>query len=343
MLTVPLVDMSLIRDLVPLGSLNPPAHTHPTDHLYLYGTIVPGVATVIPIVAPGDMVITQVERRLRTGGGQPNLDDYSMDFFPCGDLKLYFSHLGTLTADLIAKIGALGNCEQSSSGGFSYSNCEKRVNVKLTAGTPIGTMGGDNANTLDFGGYDRRVPDLPFINRARSYGNGSEFGQNRTICPVDYYVASVAAALRPRFSGLFGRRTVEPVCGTIMQDLPNTAQGRWFFNDAPMDDQHLALAHDNVDPRLGVISAGTSIPSVPTNIWVFTPAASGRVNADFRRVAADGLIYCYQTFFGSRILLRHILIQLMSATRVRIEGVLGATCGDPATWAFTAGAREFTR
>ena len=32
-----------------------------------------------------------------------------------------------------------------------------------------------------------------------------------------------------------------------------------------------------------------------------------------------------------------------SPTRVRIEGVLGATCGDPSAWAFTSGAREFAR
>jgi hypothetical protein len=45
---------------------------------------------------------------------------------------------------------------------------------------------------VDYGGYDRRVPKLAFINPARSYGNNHNFGHNNTICPVDYFVPAVA-------------------------------------------------------------------------------------------------------------------------------------------------------
>ena len=336
-LTVPPVDMGAIRDLAPLGSLNPPAHTLPTDHLYLSANIVAGAATVVvAVVAPGDMVISEV--RSRSGG----IPDYAMTFFPCADLMMYFSHLGTLSADLTAKIGPITSCDPPyTTGGVTTVSCAKRVEIRVTAGTPLGTMGGDFGNILDWGGNDRRVPPLAFINSARSYGSG-DFGQQNAICPVDYFVPSVATALRTRFSGLLGKRTIEPVCGTIMQDVPNTAQGRWYFNDIPQDDPHLALAHDNVDPRVGTISMGTSVPSLPTNPWSFTPATSGRVNTDFPRVTADGRIYCYQTFFGSRPP-THALIQLIAPTRVRIEGVPGTICGDPSGWAFSAAAREFTR
>ncbi len=340
MLTVSPIDVGSIRDLTPLGNLGPPGHTFPTDHLYFYAPFT-GTRMEIPVVSPGDVVLSEVTKRTRLSG-QPSVIEYSMTFFPCADLNLYFAHV-VLTTELLTRIGAFGTCEQSSAGGNTYESCTKRLNLKLTAGSLIGTMGGDNGNTIDFGGYDRRVPQLPFINPARSYGNGTEFGHNRTICPVDYFVPNVAAALRARFSGLFGKRTIEPLCGTIMQDLPNTAQGRWFFNETMQDDPHLALVHDNVDPRIAVLSVGTSIPSLPTRYWGFTPAASGRVNADFPRVTADGLTYCYQTFVGATSPIRHVLIQLISAMRLRIEGFTGALCGDPSTWAFTAGAREFAR
>jgi hypothetical protein len=127
-----------------------------------------------------------------------------------------------------------------------------------------------------------------------------------------------------------------------MQDVPNTAQGRWFFDNSLQDDPHLALAHDNGDPRIGVISAGTSIPSLPVGARNFTPVTTGRINVDFPLVTANGQIYCYQNFGGAPPA-RHVLLQLVSASRVRIEGVLGALCGDPTTWTFTSGAREFMR
>ncbi len=340
MLTVSPVDIGSIRDLTPLGNINPPAHTLPTDHLYFYAPFT-GTRVQIPILSPGDVVVSEVSRLTRLSG-PPSVIEYSMVFFPCADLNLYFGNV-VLTTELEARIGAFENCQQSSNGGNTFESCTKRLNLKLTAGSLIGTMGGDNGNTIDFGGYDRRVPQLPFINPARSYGNGTEFGHNRTICPVDYFVPSVASALRAKLGTDRLRRTVEPLCGTIMQDLPNTAQGRWFFNETMQDDPHLGLVHDNIDPRIAVISVGNSIPSLPTRYWGFTPAASGRVNADFSRVTADGQTYCYQTFVGATSPIRHVLIQLISATRVRIEGFTGALCGDPSTWAFTAGAREFAR
>jgi hypothetical protein len=343
LLSVSPIDVGVIRELTPLGSLNPPAHTLPTDHVYFYATFTAGTKAVIPVLAPGDVTISEVVKQTRTGGGLPDATDYSMTFFPCADLNLYYAHV-VLTTQLLAQIGAFGDCQHYSFGGFSYEACKKQLSVKLTAGTQIGIMGGDNGNIMDFGGYDRRVPQLAYINPARSYGYGTEFGANRTICPIDYFVASVAGALRAKLGSERVRRTIDPLCGTVMQDLPNTAQGRWFFNESVGDDAHLALAHDHIDPRIGVISVGTSVPSLPTKSWGFTPAASGRVNADFPRVTADGLTYCYQTFSPNPPPpLRHVLIQLVSATRVRIEGFLGALCGDPSTWAFTAGAREFAR
>jgi hypothetical protein len=52
---------------------------------------------------------------------------------------------------------------------------------------------------------------------------------------------------------LFGRgvrRTAEPVCGQLMQDVPGSAQGRWYMGSSDMDDRNLALVHDNVIPTL---------------------------------------------------------------------------------------------
>jgi hypothetical protein len=343
-LTVAPVDAALLREIVPLGNLSPPSHTQPTDHLYMNTTTVsPGVATVANIVAPGDMLITEVSKQTRSGGGPNDGVNYGMKFFPCADVFMYFSHIVTLSPDLTTRVGAITDCDPPSTvGGITSIECNKIIQIRLTAGTLIGTVGGPSFPGVDFGGADRRVPKLAFVNPARSYGNNHNFGQNNTICPVDYFVPAVAGALRARLGRNGTTRTIPPVCGSVMQDVPNTAQGRWFFDNTVQEDPHLALAHDNGDPRLGTISAGTSIPSLPVGARNFTTVTTGRVNLDFPLVTADGQIYCYQNLvFGPPA--RHVLIQLISATRVRIEGVLGATCGDPATWVFTSGAREFTR
>jgi hypothetical protein len=134
-------------------------------------------------------------------------------------------------------------------------------------------------------------------------------------------------------------RTVAPICGTIMQDVANTAQGRWFFDATVQEDHHLALVHTSWNPTIGAFSIGTSLPGTPSTLLFFTPAVSGRMNLDFNRVTADGNIYCYQfTNSSSRIYIR-----LETATRLRIEFAASGACGDPAGWSFSAAAVTFDR
>jgi hypothetical protein len=343
-LSVAPVDTSAIREIVPLGNLSPPAHTTPTDHLYVQTLrTASGAAAVANIVSPGNIVIVEVSRQTRSGGSPNDGINYGMRFFPCADVAMYFSHIVTLSPDLAARVGNFTDCDPPfTSGGITNVECRKQIEIRLAAGTLIGTIGGPTIPGVDWGGADRRVPKLAFVNPSRSYGNDNNFGQNNTICPVDYFVAPVANALRAKFGVNGVTRTIPPVCGTIMQDVPNTAQGRWYFDNSLQDDLHLALAHDNADPRLGVISVGNSVPSLPLGNRKFTPVTTGRVNLDFSLVA-DTQIYCYQNLVGSPPPARHVLIQLVSPTRVRIDGALGALCGDPATWVFSLGAREFTR
>ena len=345
-LTVSPIDPADIGEIAPLGNLSPPYHTLPTDHIYVNTTpVAAGVAKVATVVAPGTLVIVEVTKQTRTGGGQSDGVNYGLRFFPCADVAMYFAHLITLSAELASQVGQITECDPpSSSGGITSAECRKRVEINLAAGAQIGTAGGTAFPGIDYGGADSRTPELAFVNPGRSYGSGQGFGQSHTICPVDYFVPAVASALRAKFGRNGVRRTIAPVCGTIMQDVANTAQGRWYFDNTARDDPHLALAHDNGDPRIGVISAGISIPSLPTGAREFTPATSGRVNLDFPLVTNDGSIYCYQTFSPSPPPpLRHVLIQLTSPTQLRIEGVIGATCGDPSTWTFTSGAKDFTR
>src|SRR4029077_6669243 len=93
-------------------------------------------------------------------------------------------------------------------------------------------------------------------------------------------------------------RTTPPVCGTIMQDIPGTVQGDWFFPGAnyPPDDPHLALIHHSIAPSSATISCGSSVPGLTGghDLNVKTVADATRINYDWGLVN-DTQIYCYDT------------------------------------------------
>ena len=95
--TVSPLQLPDIREIAPLGNLAPPGHTFPTDHMYFYPLIGPGV----PIASPGQIRVTQVTLQKRTGNGQPEFDDYGLDFYPCPSEHFYFAHVSAIDPSLL--------------------------------------------------------------------------------------------------------------------------------------------------------------------------------------------------------------------------------------------------
>ncbi|MFN8581258.1 MAG: hypothetical protein U0163_09820 [Gemmatimonadaceae bacterium] len=340
MLTVPPVDPSQISELTPLGNLNPSGHVFPSDHMYIYTRpLGNGLGTEqVPLRWPGTGVVTNVMQQ-RFLAPTPHAD-YTITFFPCADLRVYFAHVATLRPEFAATVGSMDvSCNAPyTTGGITVQQCYKNVTIPVVAGDTFATGGGG-----DFGAYDRRTAPLAFINQTRIGGDGP-YGQLHTVCPLDYFEPNVRVALEAKLGrwGLTQRRTIAPVCGTIMQDVPNTAQGRWFFDATQTEDPHLALVHDNVDPTQAVFSVGTSVPGLSVGTYSFTPSptAAGHHNVDFGLVTADGAVYCYDTSFPTA---RRVLVQLVTASRLRIEGASGATCGAGPSWSMSSAAAEYSR
>jgi len=345
------VALSALSDIVPLGNLNPPGHVFPTDHIYFYtptgsgssgASGASGATGVADVVSPGNITVVQVGQQTQSGGGQPTSVDYLMSFFPCADVLFYFYHLSTLSPDLLAQVGSFaGGCNAPYViGSITYQQCYKTVSIRLSAGAPLGTMGGPGRGGFDMGGYDRRTATLGYVNPSRSIGGSGEFAHNKTICPLDYFTGDVAPSMRAMLGGRGMRRMMGPVCGEVMQDRAGTAQGRWFSGSAEQEEYHLGLVHDNIDPTLGAFSVGTMVPTLPVGVYTFTPVATGRMNADFSRVTPDGNVYCYQATGPSA---QRVYVKLTDASTLMIGAVAGASCGDPSGWSAALAATQFKR
>ena len=277
----------------------------------------------------------------------PPVTDYSIRFAPCRELRAFFIHMTSLSDDLLQKLGAeFDRCEEYETGGDKYRMCSARgLNIEALPGQLIGTAGGTMySNALDLGVYDLRLNPLPFANSSR----WSEFSLH-VGCPLDYFSSDVRAALSERLGSddAAALRTAEPRCGEVEQDEPGSAQGVWFTpgtEEMSLEDPHLALVHDNIDPSIAVFSVDLSLrPSgIASGLYYFQPEKSGLTNRDFHHVR-PGEVICYQDFFDrfGATVSDAIILELVGPGILRIEGI--DTGCDDLPWSFTNRAREFER
>ncbi|MBI1974124.1 hypothetical protein HYS54_04895 [Candidatus Micrarchaeota archaeon] len=320
-----------LTNIVPLGNLNPPSHTFPTDHVYFFIRKQGENAARVPLFSIGGARIFRVSSSERKSADAGPFIDYSIEFAPCREVRLKFGHVSSLSEKLnqILRAGEPMECEEYSTGGHDFKYCSHGIDVKIEAGELIGTAGGPGENALDVWAFDLRTTELAYANPARFYTD-----QRHISCPVDYFTGE----LRQNLTALLGdgrsRRTVEPVCGEVEQDAPGTAQGVWFFEgtkETYPEDAHLALVHDNFDPSRGVFSVGTSTAAsgLAAGTYYFSPLHSGLVNRDFGEVRPDGMTYCYEPrerFSDTRTSGMIILIQLVNERELLIERQESASC-----------------
>lgn len=325
------------KGLTPLGNLNPSSHVFPTDHIYFYLT---NSLARYNLYAPGDATITQINASEHVEDG---FTDYSFTFQPCNEFKAQFGHVSALASKLSQALTAPYSWESTySTGGKTYHMYGKMVDITISAGEQIGTVGGNSGQyALDMNAYDTRVT-LSFANPARWTQRSDT---THTVCPVNYYSGDLKNTLINRFGDYDGdpKRTTAPICGTIEQDIAETAQGVWFLsgtsNSWSGEDAHLALAHDNVDPTKAVFSVGTSMSAsgLSSSTYQFSPQGSGLVNRDFDDITSDGNIYCSEPNY----LTGKIILQLTNSTTLKIERQ-DNSCGS-GPWSFTSNAATFER
>lgn len=324
----------------PLGNLHPSGHTFPTDHIYFditESTPNEGRKDLVTVYSPGDIVITSVSSSEHTSA-TPVYTDYFLDYWVCEDVKGRLGHVSSISDKITSELGEPSSaCNEYETGGNHYKLCEYNTRIEISAGEIIGTAGGNpHQCCLDMWTIDYRMEPLEYANPDR-WVEGKKADAFYIACPADYFVYDIKEELYDKFGYWIVKRTIEPICGSIDQDILGTAQGIWYANGAPLfsgEDPHLALVHDNVDPTIGAFSIGRSIEGIDSAVYQFTPRDSGLVDRKFSQVI-PGEVYCYEakTIYEETPGFT-IILELPTETSLRIEKRNETSCGSGG-WEFS--------
>lgn len=298
--TVAPVNLNSIYEISPLGSIGPPGHTFPTEHTYWHISATGETTAMVDLYAPGNVYITEV-----VSTPEPEITDYTIRFALCKDIHGYYNHVKGISEELKSVLYGI-ECEKWQS---PDNSCSKKLsNYHVKAGTVIGKVGHIQGN-FDVGALDYGVTNK-FANQARYKSRTPNI-----VCPFEYFTPEIKSQIYAKV-----RRTAEPRCGEVMQDIAGTLQGNWFYGeDATAETQwekQLAFVHDPGDPGKATISIA-GIISEPLE-WIFGPKSAGLVDREFSQVKADGNTYCYNLASG------RIVLRMTSATELEIEKQSGS-------------------
>jgi hypothetical protein len=344
---VPPVALADFFGWVPLGNLNPPGHTFPTDHQYIYVNSPSSQAPrrEVTLFAPGDLTITKAHQGTTT----PGATDYTLEFSACAEVYGQFGHVLTIAPPILSRLGAFDQfCNSySPAPGSSVSTCEtKGLAIKVAAGEVMGTAGGSSPHSfgLDFSLWDARVQPLTYANPSHWQASSDKFDNFHVVPASDYFAEPTGSRIAVRIGSFDGtvRRTFAPIGGTIEVDVPGSAMGFWFNASQPTypESAHLAIAPDNVDPSKISISIGTSLANWTRGLVTFTPTILGSVNRHPATITADGNTYCFEAP-GAWVL----LAKLLDANTLRLQAASQSvtTCAAAQPWTFTAAAFDYKR
>lgn len=321
--TLPTTDEN-IDSITPLGNISLPNHALPTDHTYyMLKRGADGLPIKTEVFAPANLVVERISYISTTRNGQLFDADYKVDMVPCKKVTIQFDHIRELSPRLATAYKASkARCYENRRAGDLNTYCDAEMNVKLSAGDLVGTAGGGTPSGFDFGATDSRQKPMEFANNKR-YRNS----YRQTSCPYDLFSPDLKSHLYPFLGSNDQPRLIEPICGTIAQDMPGTAQGNWYQGKGSSDElerqgKTVSLIHDNVDPGLGLIVLGSTFSKV-----AFSPTHAGVVNREFAEITPGQEIYCYQPDVeGSRVsygtqsqFKGSVLIHLSSASQLDVE------------------------
>ena len=328
---------------VPLGHINVPEHTIPTDHVYL---VLPGysegASPTVALSSPGDLTLYRVTRtRYDVVGNTESYSDWGLVFSVCDGRDLRFGHVSTVSNQIVeATTSAKERCNSYGYDArlFEYCSFElydawERLDVRVSfeEGDTIGTLGGlTTPNTqLDLWAYDYNLGPMAFINMDRQPSDAQH-----AVCGFDWFVEDIRLLVYSMLQELDGRVADAQIgCGKIAQDVPGTAKGIWYTVQEVQGEwmDNLALVDDNTRSDHQLIAVASTLTDASD--WIFKKESSGRINLDFAKVEAGSGIYCYHGFTSDSRTNRpasavnRLLIDVSSSEVLTIELQSGSCTG----------------
>ncbi|MDB5161468.1 MAG: hypothetical protein JWO96_848 [Candidatus Saccharibacteria bacterium] len=310
--------------IVPLGTINTPDHTQPTDHMYFAFKHPDQNSVTHPdLLAPGNIVITRIMHSGEKLKGVQMTDDYALTFSACKGVYFVFGHVQTLGGKLkeaVASKNLDSSCDRRQpAAGEETFYCMNDTDIKLSAGDLLGKVGGKpQLGAFDLGAHKNGYKDPGYV--SSTYVTNMD-----AVCPLDFFTTSAKDQMYQLI-----QRTAAPRCGVIGQDKAGTLQGGWYAVKDPKQaegdwNSHLSLVHNNLDPAVGILGVGGKITSPAT--YAFTPVHSGTINREPGETSA-GTTYCYQ-FDNQSVRISNagtgkILLQLTDNLNLKAEHKDGA-------------------
>lgn len=346
-LTKPIINPEDLDYVIPLGSLSPPGHMFPTNHVYLM--VKEDKANPKrgkPLYAPGDVTITNISDETQHYTGElakvrgESRFDHSIELQVCRGVNMFIGGLTTLSDDIeTAKEMGDKKCFNyegekklaDSKGVIAKEHCDYRLSYKIKAGELLGYV-----RSFEIGTFNKNNP-LPYVNPSR-YKAGDQMGDSLNgMCVFDLYTGDLKESYYkllgdPNFTG-DKFRMIEPRCGELMQDKAGTLQGNWFDPQnqygGEYDGRLVSLVHQNWDPTFGAISPGYAFMTDPVDAnhaLTFRPTHTGIHNREFSEVKPGGAVYCYDEdkSLGWRDYPFKFLIQLIDENHIKIEKQKGS-------------------
>lgn len=285
------VDPAVLDFILPLGNLNPPDHTLPSDHIYFYvGFLRPGVRNV-PVVAPGDGTITTILR-----GSRP---DTKIFVRVSASHQYYLDHV-------VPDPGI-------------------QQGTRLTAGQPIGTSGSGFGVDL---GVINASRTLAFANPAR-YPDDTRHADAPLQYYAEPVRSQLYAMVRRDSDGRDGRIDYD-VAGRLsgnwfFEGLPVSRSAEVSAGPA-----ELAFVFDNVRPAEAIVSMGgllglTGTYRIQAGAVPFADLSPESGVVVYRLSQSGGTLGN-----ASTAVLGSLVVQMTAPDRLRAELVRGSASAAPA-------------
>ena len=323
-LTVPLIELNNITSIIPLGNISPPGHTSPADHNYFTAD----TDEKVPVYAPADGWVTNLVVILAKDEKSGKYVDrgITLDIEICKGLTLTFANL-TEASNILKD-----NWPKNDNGckydinkvGHDYTEgqCYFHTNINVKAGDLIGYTQNetkkDGTKGFAFEIWAANYNKTPPSNIDWSFYDDDRYAH--IMCTFDLYSGILKQQFYDKLGGIdnqiskdektgkqikgtsvFKQRTIEPICGTVNQNIVGTIQGMWFGQgwknriDKNFVDniRQFSFLHWNIDPTYAELGNAGEITNGQPNQLYFIAKHSGTIDREPSEVKVDNKIYCY--------------------------------------------------